>query len=118
MHKILLTLIAILPVFISAKSAETVHVENRLPAQEVQSVYPNPFVNTLFVKLTSAAISEIHIKVFDILGNEVYSNASEPDKVSRIIQLDLDTEKVSKRGVYIVKVEIDGQASLYRLFKD
>jgi hypothetical protein len=118
MHKILLTLFAILLVSFSAVSAEKSGFENRNPGQEVQSIYPNPFINTLFLKLASVPTSEIYVKVFDILGNEVYANVFETDKLTKVIELNLEAEKVAKRGVYMVKVEIDGQTSIYRLFKD
>jgi hypothetical protein len=68
-------------------------------------LYPNPTSDNVTVTINDAAIREITISVFDILGNEVYKIMT----YNKSIQLDVS--KFSQ-GVYFIKIQNQSETQL------
>ncbi|NNF01492.1 MAG: T9SS type A sorting domain-containing protein, partial [Bacteroidia bacterium] len=69
------------------------------------AAYPNPTRGLLNVAIESTTNTTTTVKVYDLIGNEVYSRTVQSDRYSQI-QIDLSRLSV---GMYMLEVESDGQ---------
>jgi len=93
-------------------------LENRKTELEQVSVYPNPFNSEFSLKFSSAQSGTVNVRMFDILGNEIYNVSHDLSKPSREINITPDTEKIAGKGIYILRVSIGENTYCYRVFKN
>ena len=93
-------------------------LENRKAELEQASVYPNPFNNEFSLKFSTAQSGRVNVRMFDILGNEIYNVAHDLSKPSREINITPNAEKIAGKGIYILRVSIGEQTYSYRVFKN
>lgn len=93
-------------------------LENRKTELEQVSVYPNPFNNEFSLKFASAQSGTVNVRMFDILGNEIYNVSHDLSKPSREINITPDTEKIAGKGIFILRVSIGENTYSYRVFKN
>jgi hypothetical protein len=78
-------------------------------------VLNNPFTTQLSISLTNPAVGAIDVRLFDIIGNEIYrvTNASSG---SSIINLDLSQKNLSS-GMYILEVDTNNEKHVAKVIK-
>jgi hypothetical protein len=93
-------------------------LENRKTELEQVSVYPNPFNSEFSLKFSTAQTGRVNVRLFDILGNEIYNVSHDLSKPSREINITPDTEKIAGKGIFILRVRIGENTYSYRVFKN
>lgn len=93
-------------------------LENRKSELEQFRVYPNPFNSEFSLKFSSAQSGTVNVRMFDILGNEIYNVSHDLSRPSREINITPDTEKIAGKGIYILRVSIGENTYSYRVFKN
>ncbi|MFN8267542.1 MAG: T9SS type A sorting domain-containing protein [Chitinophagales bacterium] len=68
----------------------------------INSVYPNPTSNSINVNYQSFAKSDIDLKIFDALGQEMFNSKFEVQRGNQIIKLDVANYA---NGVYIIHIQ-------------
>ena len=79
---------------------------------DITRVYPNPFSDVINISIDEDLQDLLELKVFDIIGNEVYSNIV--DKISN--DLTIKTLNLSK-GIYILQLKYKNRISKLKLIK-
>lgn len=74
-------------------------------------IYPNPFVNGVFVKLENGLEGNIEMQLFDISGRLVLNNSFELDTQLSIPLLNL------AQGSYFLKLQVGRQQNVTQLIK-
>ncbi|WP_062545193.1 malectin domain-containing carbohydrate-binding protein [Rufibacter tibetensis] len=70
------------------------------------NVYPNPFDDAVHVKVTTDVPQQFKIKVFDIIGRQLFQREIELQSAgSQSINLDFGENKIPRRGINFVEVE-------------
>ncbi len=77
------------------------------------NVYPNPFNNNISVDFLEHQTSDIHIKVYNIIGEEIYSTNILKQKQGTI-NIDLQQYKA---GVYFIKYMDDKGSKNFKIIK-
>jgi hypothetical protein len=75
--------------------------------------YPNPFENQVSFKIDSKKASKITIRVFDLMGKELYTEKGNVTQGENEITVNLD--KLSHRGLFLYKIQFespDGMKSI------
>lgn len=81
------------------------------------AVYPNPFAKNFTIAYQLTAAATVRISLVDVLGKELLLRSGE--EVSGKQELQLNTENINlSKGVYILKMELNGQRKYIRLVKD
>ncbi len=101
----------------SVSTSANSFTESRKLETEFISVYPNPFNTDLSLRFSTPLSGQLGVKVFDVIGNVVFSNSFEISKPSREIAIALDEDKVFSKGIYIVRVSFAGNNYSYRIYK-
>jgi hypothetical protein len=95
-------------------AAGNVHVNFNGSGEIIQKVYPNPFANELIIESpVSLTKEETEIKIFSMLGTEIYS-ASTVFEEEKII---VNTSNFSK-GIYLLKITSQGKTETRRVTKE
>ncbi|WP_406682777.1 T9SS type A sorting domain-containing protein [Seonamhaeicola sp. MEBiC1930] len=81
---------------------------------ESLKVYPNPFKSELTLQLNSNEVSDMELKLFNVVGQLVYSEQHKTSKGQNTIKL---TPKISN-GVYFLKVNFNNVITTYRIIKN
>nr|MBK9653271.1 T9SS type A sorting domain-containing protein [Bacteroidota bacterium] len=74
----------------------------------LNSVFPNPTSDKLFITLADVTVNELTVEVFDILGNVTISKLVNPSASNNLIQLNIST---LPQGAYMVRVS-DGTSKV------
>ena len=64
--------------------------------------YPNPFNPSTIIKYSIPQSSEVQIKIFDILGNEIETLLNE-EKIPGIYQIEFDGSNIQS-GIYFYRI--------------
>ena len=83
-------------------------IENAFDAEEIASIYPNPFNNTITVQLNSS--TDTKIEILNTLGQIVATQFSN----SEVVTLDLNHVN---NGLYIVKITSDNRVITKEILK-
>jgi hypothetical protein len=84
------------------------------------SLYPNPFVDKLYIAIDLESKSDVKLSVFSITGNEIYKveyKNNEPGNYN----FTWNGQSISKSlptGLYIIKIEIDDQVFIRKAVKN
>ena len=76
------------------------------------NLYPNPFVEQIFIEFDFLPETDINVSVFDIMGNVVWSNS-----YSSTDYIVVDPNNLSY-GYYFLKVECDGMQRVEKILKN
>lgn len=89
----------------------------RKSAQTLQSitVFPNPVINALNIEYVNATAGNTTIKIFDINGREVAQRNVQSAAGQNKITID-ETSQLNP-GIYLVKIESDGDTQIVKLIK-
>ena len=82
-------------------------------AAQVLSIYPNPFTNSITVKLNSLSESEFKITFTDVLGREIYTSIIESGMSTKTIP----TSQLAQ-GVYWLKITNGKNSFVSKLIKE
>ncbi len=93
-------------------------LENRKAELEQVSVFPNPFSNEFSLKFSTAQTGTVNVRMFDILGNEIYRNTHDLSKPAKEIIITPDSEKIAGKGIFILRVSIGENTYSHRIFKN
>jgi beta-galactosidase len=92
--------------------------ENIIPADfSLEQNYPNPFNPVTKIVFNIPAAGNVKLKIFDILGNEVYTLVNEFRHAGRY-EVDFNTDLISKNissGIYFYNLETDGFISTKKM---
>ena len=80
-------------------------------------IYPNPFDNSLTVKMDLLTDSEIRISITDVQGKELNVLHTKESSGKFEKQLDLNYFDLSK-GTYILKINLNGEVITRTLIKE
>jgi len=78
-------------------------------------VLNNPFTNQLSIQLTTPSAGSIDIRLFDIIGKEMYHSTAAAN-TSSLINLDLSQKNLSP-GVYILEVNTNNERHVAKVVK-
>ncbi|AUP81273.1 LamG-like jellyroll fold domain-containing protein [Flavivirga eckloniae] len=81
---------------------------------ESLKMYPNPFKNELMLQLNSNEVSNMELKLFNVVGQLVHSETHKTKKGLNTIKL---TPRISN-GVYFLKVNLNNVNTTYRIIKN
>ncbi len=85
-------------------SPTSIEDKDELPsALRLLDVYPNPFADRLTVRFESASGASVGMKMFDVLGRQVYE---EPARAFAPGEQLIDIEPALGAGVYFIRLEI------------
>ncbi|MEI6507138.1 MAG: PKD domain-containing protein [Bacteroidota bacterium] len=94
-----------------------VGVEEALAAQYNVNVYPNPFSQTTNISYNLESTSNVHIRVFDMLGRVVYDlDKGNQAAGKHVDSIDADSF-VGNSAVYLVRIQIDGNVVTRQILK-
>ncbi len=71
------------------------------------SVYPNPFLNKLFIKRHTQISEKLNIDIFDVTGQRIYSTILENDKAT------INTHKWSS-GLFIIEIKDNNGSTTHK----
>jgi|GEM_PF-5421892 hypothetical protein len=111
------TFFILLFIALSSVEAKANGLENRKSELEQISVYPNPFNSEFSLKFSTAQSGLVNVRMFDILGNEIYRCAYDLSKPLKEIAITPDSEKLAGKSIFIVRVNIGENTYSYRVFK-
>ncbi len=80
------------------------------------SAYPNPFSNTTVIEYTLVNKSNIGVVIYDLLGNAVETIVNTA-QAQGIYRFNYDAAKLA-RGMYMLKVNVDGKSTGKLLVKE
>lgn len=81
------------------------------------SVYPNPFIESLFLKVNSNQLNQIFtIQIIDIVGREVLSKSFTNE--SKQVDYEITDLKSVQNGMYFLKVTYDNKAFITKIIKE
>ncbi len=78
-----------------------VNLKNDL-TDEIIQVFPNPFKNEIYISRKSQSSKNIIIKVFDILGKNIYTQTIDFIHANQSIKIDLS--KIIDSGIYLLSI--------------
>ncbi|MCL6295857.1 LamG-like jellyroll fold domain-containing protein [Jejuia spongiicola] len=81
---------------------------------ESLKMYPNPFKNELMLQLNSNEVSNMELKLFNVVGQLVHSETHKTIKGQNTIKL---TPRISN-GIYFLKVNLNNVNTTYRIIKN
>jgi hypothetical protein len=83
----------------------------------IVNVYPNPTFGTINIEYQSSAKSEINLKIFDALGQEMLNSKLDVQKGNQVLKLDAT---MYANGVYIIYIQdvISGKTHQTKFRKD
>ena len=99
----------------SFEYSKIVTVQLDKKATDVVSVFPNPFVNTLYAKITTANPAKATIQVRDAAGRLVATRTQQVAQGSSLIEIN-NISNLAK-GMYLVGIEINGTSHVYKVTK-
>jgi hypothetical protein len=99
----------------SAKYSAIVSIKLDKNFKSSISVYPNPFVNEIKLRINTENAGLANISINDISGKLLDNRSMFIPKGSNLISLD-NLEKLNK-GVYVLSVQINGHQEYYKLMK-
>jgi len=79
---------------------------NEIEKEFVFEVSPNPASSTIFIKYKTSETNNISIRVYNVIGKEVFRNETSSGSLNQ--QFIIDVSKWA-RGVYFLKGEIGGK---------
>ncbi len=81
------------------------------------TVYPNPFVRFLTIDMRNITSTgkNVAISIYDMLGNQYYTNEFVVSNADSKITLDLDKVRA---GIYFINIMTNDKKVIYRLVKD
>jgi len=77
-------------------------------------VYPNPFTSNLTIRLARLSTGPLTFSIYDAAGKLVKRYVGQPGSSSYPI----DTKGIVSRGIYMLKVNVDGQVLTTRVMKE
>ena len=98
------------------RNGGTVAVENgpAITGLEIGAAYPNPTRDTGRIELTADRAMAVTVRVYDVTGRQVATLLDGRQVGAGTTTLDLDTARLAS-GVYVLRVEADGQVASRRL---
>ncbi len=85
-------------------------------AEEIQ-VYPNPFTETISVKIQISVKSNVNIDLINALGQVVHSENQTLQAGNQVVYLEID-EKAKSEHIYALRVRYEGKEELFKLVKN
>jgi serine protease AprX len=80
------------------------------------SAFPNPFYNHLYVFFKEPVSTSINIRLFDLMGKEVFQNTYAEVPERKFLMLESDLERI-QRGIYIIRIESGDLSGNFKLIK-
>jgi len=80
-------------------------IDEYLAERSSINVYPNPFQNSLYLKIDYKDFNLAHISVMDLLGQNIYESVFNNSGSSEL-KIDLSNNNL-KKGVYVVRIKVD-----------
>lgn len=99
-------------------SNSLVGLENRKAESEQVGIFPNPFTNEFSLKINTSFSGNVSVRVFDIIGNEILNQTFTLSKSTNEISIEANSELFNSKGIYIVRVVIEGNTYSFRIFKN
>ncbi len=81
---------------------------------ESLNVYPNPFNNELSIRLISNKDQKIELRLFNMIGQKVYSKKREISKGKNVLRIKPNISK----GVYFLNINLNNEISAYKVIKN
>jgi hypothetical protein len=78
-------------------------------------VYPNPFSSSISITINKTNIKNVTFKVYDILGQKVFSKEENNFKSSNVKTIDLS---LLSKGIYLLEVNVDGERTAKKIVKE
>jgi hypothetical protein len=88
-------------------SSTTLDIKSTIKADDIK-VYPNPFTDNVYIEYSLEKRSDVKLSITDLIGKQIYSSDFTELKGKHII--DLANKTNFNKGVYFIKVEINGQS--------
>lgn len=87
------------------------------PSQEffISPGYPNPFNDSFALQINSPEESEIIIKLFDIMGREIYRGRTGVNQGGNVIHTDAEKVNLTGSGIYFIQISLFGEKHIQRL---
>ncbi|MFA9214710.1 MAG: S8 family peptidase [Candidatus Methylacidiphilales bacterium] len=88
----------------------------KAPFLASMSVYPNPFNESLWLKVNSNQLNQtFSVQIFDLLGREVYNKFFTND--SKQFDYEISEVKTLNLGIYILKFSYNNKTIVYKIIK-
>jgi len=90
-------------------------VEDLFKALEAAKVYPNPFMNQININFVSNDVNNLEVKLYDVLGKEIYSETMQVLQGENTLTLNTNTALAG--GIYHLKLVKENKSTSFRLIK-